>query len=110
MLFILILRPPRSTLTDTLFPYTTLCRSPTAYCSPRPAAKPCRTSPQPSSTRSIRTASGRAKRPDPVGSPDRRPQPQGRGLFPASYQGTVIAPHPSPVIASTPACCAAPEG
>src|SRR3546814_8320448 len=26
----MIRRPPRSTLTDTLFPYTTLCRSPVA--------------------------------------------------------------------------------
>src|SRR3546814_5588961 len=29
MFFVMIRRPPRSTLTDTLFPYTTLFRSPT---------------------------------------------------------------------------------
>src|SRR3546814_6243828 len=29
----MIRRPPRSTLTDTLFPYTTLFRSPTLICS-----------------------------------------------------------------------------
>src|SRR3546814_17804685 len=28
--FLMIRRPPRSTRTDTLFPYTTLCRSPSA--------------------------------------------------------------------------------
>src|SRR3546814_10357641 len=28
LFFLMILRPPRSTLTDTLFPYTTLFRSP----------------------------------------------------------------------------------
>src|SRR3546814_10479944 len=33
----MIRRPPRSTRTDTLFPYTTLFRSPTARC----AARPC---------------------------------------------------------------------
>src|SRR3546814_7711807 len=27
LFFVMILRPPRSTRTDTLFPYTTLCRS-----------------------------------------------------------------------------------
>src|SRR3546814_4842865 len=36
----MILRPPRSTRTDTLFPYTTLFRSrhPTARCASRPGA------------------------------------------------------------------------
>src|SRR3546814_16160627 len=37
----MILRPPRSTLTDTLFPYTTLFRSPTA-APPTPASRNCR--------------------------------------------------------------------
>src|SRR3546814_6273869 len=32
----MIRRPPRSTRTDTLFPYTTLCRSPPDALSPRP--------------------------------------------------------------------------
>src|SRR3546814_6836287 len=31
MFFLMILRPPRSTRTDTLFPYTTLFRSPGAH-------------------------------------------------------------------------------
>src|SRR3546814_12942518 len=36
--FLMILRPPRSTLTDTLFPYTTLFRSvPARYCVDRAA-------------------------------------------------------------------------
>src|SRR3546814_19109729 len=30
--FLMILRPPRSTRTDTLFPYTTLFRSPATTC------------------------------------------------------------------------------
>src|SRR3546814_6037195 len=30
--FLMIRRPPRSTRTDTLFPYTTLFRSPATYC------------------------------------------------------------------------------
>src|SRR3546814_4972280 len=38
--FLMIRRPPRSTRTDTLFPYTTLFRSPGGLCPPRslPAA------------------------------------------------------------------------
>src|SRR6056297_2678655 len=32
----MIRRPPRSTRTDTLFPYTTLFRSPSAYCNRHP--------------------------------------------------------------------------
>src|SRR3546814_4352016 len=43
--FLMIRRPPRSTRTDTLFPYTTLFRShPPAILSPRPvrARGPCR--------------------------------------------------------------------
>src|SRR3546814_5591031 len=38
--FLMIRRPPRSTLTDTLFPYTTLFRSPGAVCHSRLAMKP----------------------------------------------------------------------
>src|SRR3546814_2069098 len=34
-LFLMIRRPPRSTRTDTLFPYTTLFRSPSARSAPR---------------------------------------------------------------------------
>src|SRR3546814_17320332 len=34
--FLMIRRPPRSTRTDTLFPYTTLFRSHPGYCRPRP--------------------------------------------------------------------------
>src|SRR3546814_8422918 len=33
--FLMIPRPPRSTRTDTLFPYTTLFRSPLHWCDPR---------------------------------------------------------------------------
>src|SRR3546814_1252895 len=40
----MIRRPPRSTRTDTLFPYTTLFRSPTATPAETPAAAP---TPQP---------------------------------------------------------------
>src|SRR3546814_9848159 len=36
--FLMIRRPPRSTLTDTLFPYTTLFRSPASRHDRRPAA------------------------------------------------------------------------
>src|SRR3546814_9202931 len=32
LFFFIILRPPRSTRTDTLFPYTTLFRSPSSAC------------------------------------------------------------------------------
>src|SRR3546814_2258581 len=32
----MIRRPPRSTRTDTLFPYTTLCRSPARFAARRP--------------------------------------------------------------------------
>src|SRR3546814_19714505 len=35
--FLMIRRPPRSTRTDTLFPYTTLFRSPSPPPQPRPA-------------------------------------------------------------------------
>src|SRR3546814_17313056 len=34
--FLMIRRPPRSTRTDTLFPYTTLFRSPAGGMAPRP--------------------------------------------------------------------------
>src|SRR3546814_7064409 len=34
-------RPPRSTRTDTLFPYTTLFRSPVAQCPPSGTLSPC---------------------------------------------------------------------
>src|SRR3546814_17742275 len=38
---LMIRRPPRSTRTDTLFPYTTLCRSPApGPCPPRGMARP----------------------------------------------------------------------
>src|SRR3546814_2854845 len=62
--FVMIRRPPRSTLTDTLFPYTTLFRSPTTVapdkrrptrrrCCPefRPPSAPLRPSPRPNSRR-----------------------------------------------------------
>src|SRR3546814_7395746 len=38
-LFLMIRRPPRSTRTDTLIPYTTLFRSP--VCTVAPAGSPC---------------------------------------------------------------------
>src|SRR3546814_20491258 len=37
--FLMIRRPPRSTRTDTLFPYTTLFRSGTVGSNPTPSAK-----------------------------------------------------------------------
>src|SRR6056297_3885902 len=37
--FFMIRRPPRSTRTDTLFPYTTLFRSPAPRAPPRPACR-----------------------------------------------------------------------
>src|SRR3546814_13915642 len=37
--FLMIRRPPRSTRTDTLFPYTTLFRSASSYCA-RPVSSP----------------------------------------------------------------------
>src|SRR3546814_11560893 len=42
--FVMIRRPPRSTRTDTLFPYTTLCRSlcPSGASPVLPAAAPCK--------------------------------------------------------------------
>src|SRR3546814_12208331 len=40
--FLMIRRPPRSTRTDTLFPYTTLFRSPEENdCSPQAGKAPC---------------------------------------------------------------------
>src|SRR3546814_5069923 len=39
--FLMIRRPPRSTRTDTLFPYTTLFRSPVSSC---PTVRPCSSS------------------------------------------------------------------
>src|SRR3546814_11817874 len=44
--FLMIRRPPRSTLTDTLFPYTTLFRSPWLRCC-RSAAAGCSANPAP---------------------------------------------------------------
>src|SRR3546814_2601933 len=38
--FLMIRRPPRSTRTDTLFPYTTLFRSPSPRCRPRAGQDP----------------------------------------------------------------------
>src|SRR3546814_16883012 len=40
IVFLIILRPPRSTRTDTLFPYTTLFRSSPAPSAPAPARQP----------------------------------------------------------------------
>src|SRR3546814_3574879 len=56
----MLLRPPRSTRTDTLFPYPTLCRS------PRPACRTHRRHPR--VLRPVRPASGR-RRGDPYGEP-----------------------------------------
>src|SRR3546814_12424627 len=39
--FLMIRRPPRSTRTDTLFPYTTLFRSKAAARTPAPGASEC---------------------------------------------------------------------
>src|SRR3546814_7900632 len=47
--FLVIRRPPRSTRTDTLFPYTTLFRS-TTPSSPRGSASPTTTSPSATAT------------------------------------------------------------
>src|SRR3546814_8434630 len=51
----MIRRPPRSTRTDTLFPYTTLFRSPTPKPTPTSTAEPksssrCASSPRPART------------------------------------------------------------
>src|SRR3546814_4835169 len=54
----MIRRPPRSTRTDTLFPYTTLFRSPCLRCVPRsspttsPATRPRPSRPSPGTSRS----------------------------------------------------------
>src|SRR3546814_8606366 len=52
--FLMIGRPPRSTRTDTLFPYTTLVRSRLPWrrpaLRPAPAASPRQASPSPAST------------------------------------------------------------
>src|SRR3546814_7117115 len=40
MFFLMIRRPPRSTRTDTLFPYTTLFRSPRTFARSRPDRVP----------------------------------------------------------------------
>src|SRR3546814_2102031 len=66
----MIRRPPRSTRTDTLFPYTTLCRS---HPTPRPPARPCH---GPSRSRRAARAAFRAdrcvcRRPRPATSPGR---------------------------------------
>src|SRR3546814_16881415 len=45
--FLMIRRPPRSTRTDTLFPYTTLFRSPDCADRPHAAANSGSTSPHP---------------------------------------------------------------
>src|SRR3546814_17152373 len=42
VLFLMVRRPPRSTRTDTLFPYTTLFRSPHCYVMVRAAQKAAR--------------------------------------------------------------------
>src|SRR3546814_4636475 len=58
MFFLMIRRPPRSTRTDTLFPYTTLFRS----CDPRPrrtTAHRCRKSDHPRETCGPRTGARR---------------------------------------------------
>src|SRR3546814_9043025 len=72
---LMIRRPPRSTRTDTLFPYTTLFRSPTPFCreierDPRPA--PLRTSRYPRSQHRNRRARGAWRIP----LPSRGPRPK----------------------------------
>src|SRR3546814_16375272 len=62
----MIRRPPRSTRTDTLFPYTTLFRSPaprTGNADRRPAALSQRAQPRPGRPRSARRPFPRACRP-----------------------------------------------
>src|SRR3546814_8640255 len=56
--FLMIRRPPRSTRTDTLFPYTTLFRSPAATTPPTwPPAAPWRPGTRPRPPRPPRTCS-----------------------------------------------------
>src|SRR3546814_9332907 len=54
----MIRRPPRSTRTDTLFPYTTLFRSPASWLAPTSA---CNTSTRPSTRISLRFIDRAAK-------------------------------------------------
>src|SRR3546814_1380358 len=63
LFFLMIRRPPRSTRTDTLFPYTTLFRSArmTPECDLRPSARPACCpclSPVPATRRAERPATG----------------------------------------------------
>src|SRR3546814_3967765 len=55
--FLMIRRPPRSTRTDTLFPYTTLFRSTRKNCPPLTRSRPAGPETPSSRTRSPRTAS-----------------------------------------------------
>src|SRR3546814_3393696 len=60
--FLMIRRPPRSTRTDTLFPYTTLFRSPLpSPCRHRRGPGPCGPRRHPCRRRSRRRRSGRSE-------------------------------------------------
>src|SRR3546814_731425 len=66
--FLMIRRPPRSTRTDTLFPYTTLFRSrrPAAPCAPAPGARAPLRSARPASRCATRAAQARSTSPRPA--------------------------------------------
>src|SRR3546814_12836119 len=84
-LFFMILRPPRSTRTDTLFPYTTLFRS---HVAGLPAAVRCQFRRAGAGARLDRSRPGRARRnPDPQRRDDRRGCPRA-GLVARSEEHT----------------------
>src|SRR3546814_16688440 len=82
--FLMIRRPPRSTRTDTLFPYTTLFRS--RFATPPPPGRPTRNPPPPEPGR--RPPPGRrhgGRRPPGRAAPDRRPPDTAPARPPRGY-------------------------
>src|SRR3546814_17707478 len=90
-LFLRIRRPPRSTRTDTLFPYTTLVRSPSPRSSPPSLRASSRSNRSPSPSPQPR------RRPRPSRSPKRRlPLPFQRPSSNRSPKPPLLHPSPQP--------------
>src|SRR3546814_13375317 len=87
----MIRRPPRSTRTDTLFPYTTLFRSPWPHSSPNSSPSPRPTHPRPRTPR----ANPKPPRNKPF-SRLREKVPEGRMRAPLILTLILLPPHKPP--------------
>src|SRR3546814_2393157 len=87
----MIRRPPRSTRTDTLFPYTTLFRSPWPHSSPNSSPSPRPTHPRPRTPR----AKPKPPRHKPF-SRLREKVPEGRMRAPLILNFTLLSPQTPP--------------